>query len=262
FNAEACRVDNGYLILVNSGLLFFLKQIIEALNMGREFDKVQKDEEVITTIAQAILTYLRFRDPVFGPTPLAGGLKMFLVMFLTEACEQFVLAHEYGHILSGHLDGQLGNLQVVRTKVGDVEIIKNDWKQEFEADDVGYELLIGGKDAGEIDFDVIDQAKGLESIMTPEEVSTVGKGARLMAALAAPLLFFTIESLVTKTWLAIHKKDAEALLSRTHPPSEIRLDRIRKRISWIPMKYLGHAIYPAVLVKMTEAITERVKALL
>lgn len=113
-----------------------------------------------------------------------------------------------------------------------------------------------------MDLGVIDRAKSMESDMTSEGWSTFHKAAKLMAALAAPLLFFAIDSLVSKTWLVIHERDTAALLSRTHPPSEMRLDEIRKRTSWIPLKYLGHAIYPASLWKMTEAITKRAKAML
>lgn len=262
-NAEARRSDNGYLILVNAGLPFFVTQIVNALNMRQDLGKVPDDEEITTTIAHIIVAYLRFGNPAAGPMPLVGGLDSQIVMFLTDACCQFVLAHEYAHILSGHFDRESPKLQVLPTNVGRVEFIKNDWEQEFEADAVGYELMIGGKNPDEVDLGIIDKAKAaMQSNMTPEDWCTFRKAAELMAALAAPFLFFAIDNVVSKTWAAIHQRDTAALLSQTHPSSEMRMEKFRKKTSWIPVEYLGHTIYAATLWKMTDAIARRAKAML
>ena len=90
----------------------------------------------------------------------------------------------------------------------------------------------------------------------------VDKAIKLKAALAAPFLFFAIDNLISKTWSAIHERDTAALLSQTHPPGEMRLEKFRKRTGFIPLKYLGYTTYAWSLWEMTEAITKRVKAIL
>lgn len=139
-NAEARRTKHGYLILVNSGLSYFFRQVLVALCMR---DPVGPKE--LDIISQAIAAYILHRDPAAGPQPVAGGAAALLSYALQRACGDFVVAHEFGHLLAGHLDMPGARSRMLPLQGGkEVDVIDKSWRQEYEADAIGFSLLVGG----------------------------------------------------------------------------------------------------------------------
>src|SRR5262249_2530102 len=59
---------------------------------------------------------------------------------LTRVAESFVVAHEYAHVLAGHIGG-CQQLTTHSTPVGDLEVMTTRWDEEYEADSLAVSLL-------------------------------------------------------------------------------------------------------------------------
>jgi hypothetical protein len=259
-NAEARRTGNGYLILVNSGLPFFIKQVTEALNAHEDVTRAAKSTKTVDLLARILIAYLRFGDPVFGPKPMTADLIAMRSLWMSDACCEFVVAHEYGHVLAGHLDAG-ATAHALPTRAGAVDVIRKAWDQEFEADRIGYELTIGGSSEAEVDLDVIDRGRDHPQPRSVEYFQAMQRGAKLMAALTAPLYLFELESLLIAVWETIHDRDAATRFSSTHPPSHSRRNAIGEAMAWIPKHHMRYIAFPWVLGEMTSAVAKRAATL-
>jgi hypothetical protein len=62
---------------------------------------------------------------------------------LLNSFELFIIGHEYGHVLAGHLSNKV----FIRKISGvNINIIETNWKEEFEADSIGLNLLLNSLD--------------------------------------------------------------------------------------------------------------------
>lgn len=248
-NAEARRTEHGYLILVNSGLSYFFRQVLVALCMR---DPVGAEE--LDLIGQAIAAYVLHRDPAAGPQPLAGGHAAMLSHALQRACGDFVVAHEFGHLLAGHLDVPAGLSRMLPVRDGrEVPVIDKSWQQEFEADAIGFSLLLGGRSLDAVK-QIIDEGK--------QDIRVAAQGIELLAALAAPMIFFILESLVAKCIQAAEGAQLPVAAPSTHPPSRDRLTALYEHSIEAMGMYLRYANLARPLVSEEAAIVERVHALL
>jgi hypothetical protein len=133
------------------------------------------------------------------PSDIPFGLAQ-LGAFVYESALRFVLAHEYAHLLSGHVTR--ARERPVETEVGRIELAQKRMNEEYEADRLGCELLFGNVDA-------------LDALATEE----------LMARVCGVLLFFTVHDLLTTVERAL----PEAMRvsgGRDHPPSVERRRRL------------------------------------
>lgn len=143
FNAEVREVPGvGYVVLVNHGLmmLFYQTMRIYSWSVRDATDPPPPPggtERMARGLAAAMRAYLEAGasaaaapfEPVAGPRAVPGNL-------ILTSMEKFVLAHEYGHIIGGHLRTptlSLGNAQLALLKRQE---------QEFEADAIGMMLLL------------------------------------------------------------------------------------------------------------------------
>lgn len=209
FNAQACAVPGGTLILINTGLVTLVHEVAKCWGMSLapftragdgelSFEQptaelTRRREEARAVIARAVVAYIFQGDSrLGGRIPLdsrsASGFH------LTRATEWFVISHELGHLLAGHLD-------VSRTRTGSGELIRKTRSQEFEADEIGALLVL----------------RGLES----------RDQLRVNLALAGPFLFFAIDHLVTRVRNEV-QDIPEALVVTDHPPSDERAAALRR----------------------------------
>jgi len=248
-NAEVRRTEHGYLILVNSGLSYFFRQVLVALCMR---DPVGADE--LELISQAIAAYVLHRDPAAGPQPVAGGHAAMLSHALQRACGDFVVAHEFGHLLAGHLDVPAARSRMLPVHGGrEVAVIDKSWQQEFEADAIGFSLLLGGRSLDTIK-QIIDEGE--------HDTRVAGQGIELLSALAAPMIFFILESLVARCIQEAEGVQWRDAMTSTHPPSRDRLTALYEDSIGSMGMYLRYANLAGPLVSEEAAIVERVHALL
>jgi hypothetical protein len=253
-NAEARKTPNGYLVLVNTGLVFYLAQIIRSLNMEQvaEADRIE-------SIAQATAAYIRHGSPAAGPQPHAGGAGMFVAHLLSRACGDFVVAHEFGHLLAGHLDVAQRPKRMLATNAGNVAVIDKSWEEEHEADAIGFSLILGGRAPQEVDLSVIDAVK-----VAPDDTELWETAVRLMGALAAPMLVFMIEDLLLKCILAAKGHRSTLQARSTHPPSRERVGRLydASGLPDHPSKCMRYANIAAPLLYRSDWIADRATVLL
>ena len=145
FNAQAVKVESGFLILVNTGLMLFALQIsaliaslVKAEAGGKEVPqdiKIREASRIFWEWAQALIENKEKDRLEFYPSEARLNFTHFLFASLVD----FVIAHELGHILYDHF-----NDSGVITKDGISEHIKyyhRSWQQEFEADRFAIDLV-------------------------------------------------------------------------------------------------------------------------
>jgi hypothetical protein len=246
-NAQAVKVDDGFLMLINSGLMTVLTQVAEFLVAG-DPDKVgDKDANraTIDGIVGVLEAYLRFGDPFLGPRPMSGAQgKMFAVHTLAHATQRFVVAHEYGHVIAGHLDDHVMRLEQLDTRVGPISVIKKeDLRQELEADVIAHKILLGVEDYKKIDLDAID--KGYERNVSGSDLI---RAFELKAAIAAPFFFFTIDIILNTVAEVVGSVLGTVRPENdTHPLSTARFANLWPSIEDLDPKYSGFINFALIL---------------
>jgi hypothetical protein len=142
------------------------------------FETLQRDESLVNRFREAVLAYAltgRCSNAAIYSTP--GEAQGLMAAMLTDSMLRFVMAHEYGHVLCGHLTELLsGRADQVEDK-----IVPYSWMPETFADILAVRLLfddIEGTAEGEIGFrywgaefflglaDIMDRAVSLLSTGT------------------------------------------------------------------------------------------------
>ncbi len=233
-NAQAKSVDGGYLVLVDSGCLTVIKQATEYLVIYGDPDHPNDREAnrtAIEGIVEVLDSYLEFGDPFFGPKPLSGGLEAYVRHFVAKKMLEFVLAHEYGHVLAGHFKESHGAEEIVDTNIGQVSLLRKSQLQELEADIIAYKIVLGVEKFSDINLTVMD--KPYED---PEHCSGAdwADALKLKSALAAPFIFLTFDSLLETVNIARSAASGKAQLESSHPSARTRMDRLMAEISKLP----------------------------
>jgi hypothetical protein len=124
-NCETVRVDDGFLILVNSGTLAMLQQVVTFLWRG-DADNPNDPASLLAAdgVAEVLASYVEHGDPFYGPKPLGGGMRSAAARLMTAAARKFVVAHEYAHILAGHLAHPDPEPFALETEVDVVEVLR------------------------------------------------------------------------------------------------------------------------------------------
>lgn len=210
FNAQAKRLESGLLLAIDHGLMMLAYQAIKILSwawvvrpenggVGMTFPRPERiasrTRRAQTKALQHLFAaYLIEGDVTRAPryAALAGPVGDVSV-HLTAAIETFALAHEYGHAICGHLS---------RAETGrdDSAYLTKSRADEFEADLVGFRLLLASSDA-----------------------AVGAQGWPLMTLVAAPLLFFALDGSIE----GLRERFPEARhRPQDHPPSTERLEAL------------------------------------
>lgn len=121
YNAIARPFESGVLILINNGLMMMAHQVSKILAFAIRFHDETPDgvviehpdmgrpthtlEEISTALAEVFIAYEFFNDPTYARRfPALGGIRGFVAAGVRDVIELFVIAHEVGHVLAGHLD--------------------------------------------------------------------------------------------------------------------------------------------------------------
>lgn len=221
FNAQAVRepAGDGYVFLINKGLMMLVNTVVKivlsqatwasrddagCLDASTVTDSpALTNQEAATYLADTIKQYLSYGRwrPTSGHARivLSGGIGMMQAM-LTHYTELFVLAHEFGHALLGHLEGNSRQMLALPGGGQAIEVISKSVQDEFAADyTAGFILLtIAGRESS-------DRLGHLQKEM----------------ALAAPFLFFEIGRLL---------EEASQTSSTTHPRCQHRSEQISRLV--------------------------------
>jgi hypothetical protein len=159
-NAMAVQVpaSNEYLVIFESDLFTFAlllsKVIARAMpfkgsDQGMlQFSTAEEDmgknitdnPEIVRRFQEVVLAYLIKGKPSAAPPYIPEEPYGTLAAILRDSMELFIMAHEYGHIIKGHLSSAEAAPIDLGGQKGD-EVIRN-WRQEIEADAQGLELMI------------------------------------------------------------------------------------------------------------------------
>lgn len=210
YNAQARAVRSGTLILVNTGLLTLLYQV--AGSIGTSFVKVtstadgpiyeeitaeltRRRDKARDLVAKAVVEYIfRGDSRLAGLNPVDPDLRARLGLPFAHAAIDFVVAHEFGHLLAGHLHEPPARAP---SEGG----IHASHRREYEADEIAALLLMGGQD--------------------PED------DLRKNIAATGPFLFFAIDHLITRVRSEIDDIPAGAIVTG-HPRSDERGAALRR----------------------------------
>lgn len=160
-NAMAVTVpdSNEYIVIFESEIFIFAnrlsKIVVKALPFignknGRwtfswkkdiKFDRIiDENNEIFKRFQEVVLAYVLLGRPKVWPKYLLGGPYRSLASILLESMELFVMGHEYGHIIKGHLSA--GQLTAAAFGEEEINEIVFSWQQELEADVVGLTLML------------------------------------------------------------------------------------------------------------------------
>jgi hypothetical protein len=196
FNAYACLLPDGTReILMNAGVTILMQQVAHCLKAltswysDAPFDKTLDIGGWVNSVLDVAFFIKYYPHGLITDTPFYRANIEFdsNTSWQAEMCVMFVLAHEYGHHMLGHL-----GTKAVRALPGSghsVEVEVYHHSCEYEADRFALESII----------------KYDESVSVSDAVWTV-----------AP--FFLLANLADQM--------AEPLTSPTHPPSMQRLERL------------------------------------
>jgi hypothetical protein len=242
---------HGEVIAINYQLFNFIYQLAELSvhAVDPAFDsRTHSQAELITqgllnisynsqakdTFVAAIVGLLLGKPIARGPV---SPSEEPLVIFFGGAMERFVFAHEYGHLIKGHLSHKMP-IPTGATGTHEYEVFSRTWQQELEADSVGLQLL------------------SHILLRSAEENPSAAQG--YIYALKAPLFFFdSLELLDRARFMDANgamppqlTNDDKSRLRRcadgtmrdsdkdkcakdmlgTHPPAWLREERLRKAI--------------------------------
>jgi len=200
-NAKAIPAPNGgWLIVVNWGLPTFLYEIARAIctrfvaqdsDGNRPFGESTPDlEKTCRWIAEIFAWYKGVGRPAAFDFPIHPA-QIMVAGKLAIYAEQFVVSHEMAHFFAGHIETPFNGRKYM-VNLPD-EIPSSGWEQEFEADRVGLRVLWGKQDPA-LQREQLDAYTGAD-------------------------FFLQVMSL--------YEELADIPASETHPPSRLRLERMR-----------------------------------
>jgi len=145
---------NG-IIAINVQLLRFISQMTQlavsavdpvwhqdkpdhAAMLAQGLMAISYNAEAQDNFIETILSLLAGRPgPKIRPLDAASET---LAVFFTNSMERFVFGHEYGHLIKGHVSPQRP-ISSGATGYSEHQVFARTWPQEFEADEVGLQLL-------------------------------------------------------------------------------------------------------------------------
>jgi hypothetical protein len=244
FNAATVLRPDGALVLINRGLtdmvwfatkLFVATagiQIVDGTARAAALDPLPFSKDQITeSLAKVVLAYLRHKNAHAAERllPVFGKMREFVVAHLINQCTKFVIAHEFGHIIAGHLTQDLLNDdvageedlvakvvihvfksleqdgQALRLTSRRSESVGQRWVQEIAADQDGLRMLFAG----------------LGSLKGERRLSIDPKEPLFEFTAAAPFFVFGLYRLITEVEKARIGCRSRILIT-DHPPSELR----------------------------------------
>ncbi len=150
FNARAIKTKhNDRIIVLNLGINNFLHVVANSFvasiaSLAVNLPSILSLKDAIITSAQyAAATTLGWPKLGLSDTPsLREPGLMMAVSNLRDATCAFILGHEYGHFLRGHLNDSLTKICKLASGGDGLEFYQQSIDQEFEADETGFALCV------------------------------------------------------------------------------------------------------------------------
>lgn len=247
-NCQTVKVDDGFLVLVNSGTLMMLQQVVTFLWRGNADDPNSPESlQAADGVAEVLAAYVQHGDPYYGPKPLVGGMLAFASILMISAARKFVVAHEYGHILAGHLSGPNAEQVKLETEVGGLEVLRKNYAQEFEADDIGYRLTLGVASIQDFNLAAIDAGYS-------GDLHAMHEGAKQKSLIAGPFVALTVDAILRRFYDSRRSAGGKVPSDDAHPPAD---DRIQALLALSPGKgprHSGFVNFPFMLLPSWERI--------
>lgn len=220
FNAQVIKTIDGPLVLINRGATYLIMEIVKLFTCSTieltEGPNLQKfsDANTVGYLSLLLYNYITQGDPRSqDKIPPLSGAHLVIAATIGTAATRFLIAHEYGHIVSGHLDNAFSvNATADRENV---RFTQKSQEQEIEAD------IIAQLMCHRINFSKIGG-----TITSQEQL------IKMQCAIAGSSCFFAIAHMLDMLFESITNKK---MSSDSHPDSMQRLhycnDVIKKMIS-------------------------------
>ncbi|MFE5654653.1 hypothetical protein ACFQ9H_00420 [Streptomyces sp. NPDC056517] len=164
---------------------------------------VRDSPEAARRFRDVVLAYvLRGRPSGASPYVPTQAVRV-MGSILLDGMELFVLGHEYGHVMAGHLADRKTSRRMLGTGDVDVTEVAWEWEQEAVADIIGWKLCVGAMGA----------KFGLE-----------------LAHAGVELFFSACEVLDRAVSLLLTGEYAPDPGSSTHPPIDVRRGVVREQV--------------------------------
>lgn len=138
---------SGVLVLVDSGLLDLIPDVLRIMSVARPMfgeAPLLDAQQTCSALAEVFNAYLFGNGAVVArPLPQLFGQRLELVEHMSRRATQFVVAHEMGHVLAGHLVTSW-RLTDPNTPVGALDMQAVGWQNEYEADLIGAKIMLVG----------------------------------------------------------------------------------------------------------------------
>jgi len=215
YNALVEQTPDGPLVLINLGLmmklhklskLFFHDIFTQGPPPGRGIPWPVIPERRRRLLRRIYTAYLPGGTARAPRVPALSGEAGLLASTLTTCSEAFVMGHEAGHVVLGHLrSAPSGRVAVPGTAIG-LTVHRPRKTQELEADAFSARLMMAGS--------------------TPVRISAAVDQSPFQEMFWAGCWFFFLTAWSTVAVQAIWAGDKGSTPSDTHPPMQERLDRL------------------------------------
>ncbi|MGY1778415.1 sel1 repeat family protein [Geodermatophilus sp. SYSU D00804] len=194
FAPETVATAHGAVILLGEELLFAIYKIAWVIGAAMPYDTepagppVLSPEEAAELIRDLVAGGLARRPPpeTVGPRFLRARRGEFVNVLAQQAID-FLIAHELAHVVCGHLDRDLADVDISDEISGGVDL--HSWERELEADVVGADLVrplasdhpLAVELGATLVFEVMESAYGWRAGSGHEGHLRLGEAAGLMS---------------------------------------------------------------------------------
>jgi hypothetical protein len=215
-NAMSMRVPNGALILLNAGLMNLVFTVLkihvlsQRIGPGKKNRALLSERQVTLLLAEALNAYLYGAGTwIAWQLPELDKQRKNLIAPTLGLCEDFVLAHEYGHLLAGDRDHPAYVTAPRQSPVPELAIPTTSQQAEFTADHAAVETVWAA---------IVGDA-----VLSASEERTLFAGL---------LLFFLLDSVVRAADAQLQPSGPPRVVE-THPAPDERSQRIATWLSTI-----------------------------
>ena len=114
-----------------------------SMDKSKFIEHLDNNENVLERFTELMFFASYKREPTETPQYFIDNKYQRIHYEFLNSMELFIAGHEYGHIIAGHLNN---NVLKRKVKNSDIDIIQTNWKEEYEADAIGLNLMINSLD--------------------------------------------------------------------------------------------------------------------
>lgn len=213
-NAMSLRVPGGALILLNTGLMSLVFTVLKIHVLSQRIGPrkgeraLLSERQVTLLLAESLNAYLYGAGAwMTWQIPELDAQRDNLIAPTLGICEDFILAHEYGHLLAGDRDHPAYLTAPPQAALPDLAIPTASQQAEFAADQAAVETVWAA---------IVDDA-----VLSPSKERTLFAGL---------LLFFLLDRVVRAADVSL-KASSPPPVVETHPSPQERSQRITAWLS-------------------------------